>query len=97
MDTQDYISIEIFSRHHGVDRSFIDALGDCGLIEITSLKHEHYIRTDQLSNAEKMIRLYLDLHINVEGIDSIMELLQRIKRLQEEVVMLRNKLRLYED
>jgi hypothetical protein len=44
-----------------------------------------------------MIRLHRELEINPEGLDTIDHLLGRMSRLQEEVIMLKNRLRLYED
>ena len=40
--------------------------------------------------------MYYDLSINIEGIDAIQHLLERIKQLQKEVDILKNKLKLYE-
>ena len=97
MDTQEHISIEIFSRHHGVETAFVSSLGDYGLIEIIQISQQSYIPATQLSDAEKIIRLYLDLHVNTEGIDVIMNLLSRMKTMQKEITGLRNRLNLYEE
>ncbi len=43
------------------------------------------------------MRLHYDMEINVEGIEAINYLLQRMKTLQAEMVSLKNRLRLYED
>ena len=48
------------------------------------------------SNLEKFIRLYYELDINLEGIETITHLLQRINSLQDEIIILKNRLRLYE-
>jgi chaperone modulatory protein CbpM len=97
METRGQISIDIFSRHHGVDASFVTTLGDYGLIEIIRTTEAHYIPAAQLSEAEKMTRLYHDLQVNTEGIDIIMNLLQRMKEMQLEMQSLKNRLRFYEN
>jgi len=43
------------------------------------------------------MRLHFDLHINLEGLDAVYHLLQRVENLQSEITSLNNKLRLYED
>ncbi len=49
------------------------------------------------SNWRRIIRLYYELDINLEGIEAIIHLLQRIDtHQQEEIIALRNRLRLYE-
>jgi hypothetical protein len=76
--------------------SFIDALHDYELVEITITDSEHYLKTNQLNDVEKMMRLHYDLDINLEGIDAIYNLLKQVEDLQNEVVRLRNKLNFYE-
>jgi hypothetical protein len=51
---------------------------------------------EELSKAEKIVRLYKDLDINLEGIEVINQLLYRIEILQGEIISLKNRLRLYE-
>jgi hypothetical protein len=41
---------------------------------------------------EKFVRLHYDLDINLEGIETINYLLERIEEMQKEIVNLRNKL-----
>lgn len=51
---------------------------------------------DELGRLESLVRLHYDLHINLEGLDAINHLLQRMENLQREVAGLRSRLRLYE-
>jgi hypothetical protein len=41
--------------------------------------------------------LYHELHINIEGIDAIHHLLQRIENMQHEIIALKNRLSFYEE
>ena len=50
-----------------------------------------------MAEAEKVVRLYSELNINPEGIDAIVNLLQRIKELDSEIQYLKNRLNLYEE
>ena len=57
---------------------------------------ERYLFTSQLRDIERYARLYYDLSINIEGIEAIHHLLDRVSGLREEVRTLRSRLRLYE-
>lgn len=97
MEMQELIPIDIFCREHGVEITVISALHEYGLIEVAKIEEAEYIQLSQLADAEKLVRLYGELDINLEGIDAIVHLLQRIKKMQAEIQMLRNRLGLYED
>lgn len=97
MDTTNYISIQQFCANYNVPSSFIDALHDYELVEITITKNEHYLKTNQLNEVEKMMRLHYDLDINLEGIDAIYNLLKQVEELQDEIMKLRNKLNFYKN
>jgi hypothetical protein len=96
MQTEYLIAVEEFCAIHNVDISFISSLKQTGLIEVTSIKEAGFIDAGQLQQLEKFIRFYYELDINLEGIETITHLLQRISYMQEEIRMLKNRLRLYE-
>ena len=96
METEDLIPIQEIITHHNVEITFIDSLHDFGLIEITTVEETRYVFKGQMSELEKMIRLHYELDINLEGIEAISHLLQRVNSLQEELVVMRNKLKVYE-
>lgn len=96
MGTEYLIAVDEFCANHDIEISFISSLQQSGLIEITTIKNSGFIEADQLRQLEKYIRLYYDMDINLEGIETIDYLLLRINSLQEEVRTLRNRLRLYE-
>jgi len=96
MQTKHLIAVNEFCTNHKVDLSFVISLHDSGLIEITRIQETIFIHRDQLSQLEKIVTLYFDLGINLEGIESIARLLKKIESLQHEIQMLRNQLGLYE-
>jgi hypothetical protein len=85
-----------FCAYHNIEISFINSLQEAGLIEITTIKETDYIPESQLNELEKIIRLYYELDINLEGIETVIHLLQRMSDMQDEIKVLKNKLRLYE-
>ncbi len=97
MQTQHLISAEEFCVHHHVEYSFINSLQQFGLIEVKTIEENRFIDPEKLTDLEKFVRLHYDLDINLEGIEAITYLLQKVKSLQDEVNMLKNRLSLYED
>jgi hypothetical protein len=96
MEPEQFIIAEQFCDSHEIELSFLSSLNEYGLIEITLIEEKKLIAESQLPKLEKLVRLHYDLQINLEGIDAIANLLERINRIQEENTILKNKLRLYE-
>ena len=96
MQTEYLIAVDEFCTIHNIEMSFITSLKQTGLIDITTIKKTGFIDANQLERLEKFVRFYYELDINVEGIETITHLLHRISYMQEEIRMLRNRLRLYE-
>ena len=96
MQTKNLIALNDFCANHNIKISFISSLQQNGLIDITTIKETGYIDAVQLKQLEKIIRFYYELDINIEGIETINHLLQRINSMQDEIKELKNKLRLYE-
>ena len=79
MELHNYIAVNEFCESHGITLHFVKQLHEYGMIEIVELKNMKYITQEELPKAEKILRLYSDLDINLE-----------------EIILLRNKLGLYE-
>jgi chaperone modulatory protein CbpM len=97
MQEQVLISADEFCTFHNIEYSFMRNLQEFGMIEIVSSQQGNYIPENQLEKIERILRLHHDLEINLEGIDAITHLLQRVDQMQSEIIRLQNKLRLYED
>ncbi len=97
MDARNLISTDEFCNNHLVEISFISSLQEYGLIEVITIKEATFIDESQLNRLEKFLRLYYDLEINIQGIEAITHLLNRVNSMQDEITVLKNKLGLYED
>ncbi len=97
MVRKNLISTDEFCVHHNIEFSFIRNLCEFGLLETVKVENTEFITEDQLEKLERMLRLHNDLDINMEGIDTIDHLLAKMQNLQNEVTLLKNRLRLYED
>ena len=91
------ISAREFCASHNIEVSFIHSLEETGLIEIKTIEEIGFIPVSQLQQLEKIVHLYNELGINIEGIDTITHLLHRIIDLQDTVTGLKNRLRLFEN
>ena len=94
METENLILIDTVCSHHNIEVSFVSSLQEYGLIEVVEVADHQYLSNEQLKDFEKIMRLHYELNINLEGIDAIAHLLQRIDDLQQELVAAKNKLTL---
>ena len=92
----DLIDVNEFCVHHHIEISFINLLQQYGLIKISIIESKDFVEKEQLPQLEKFVRFYYDLDINLEGIETISYLLQRIEILQNENIKLKNRLRFYD-
>lgn len=97
MQTEEMIIVTEFCIHHNIDLSFINALQESGLIEITQTEEKLYLHESQLPDLEKMVRLYYEMDINLEGIETITYLLSRMNEMQQQIMLLNNRLNVYEN
>ena len=96
MNAENFIAIPELCNHYKLEMSFFVHLSEMGLVQITTVESISYIEVDSLYKIEKMIHLHQDLEVNIEGIDVVFNLLQKMDSLQNEVQVLKNRLRLYE-
>ena len=92
MEKAKQISVEQYCAYYQIETSFVQQLDDHGLIELKRAGKKAFITYEQLSDLEKFIRMHYDMEINLEGIEAITHLLNRMQRLQQEIKRLENEL-----
>ena len=97
MSNDPFIPADQFCARHNIELSFISTLHENGLIQMVTVEHTQFIPEDHLPELEKLVRLHYDLDINLEGLEAITYLLQRIESLQDELWRMKRQLRLYEN
>ena len=97
MQQDDLVVLTEFCTHYNVEFSFVHTLKQHGLIEIVTIDGTGYIEADQLGYLEKLVRLHYHMDINIEGIETITYLLQRMNEMQQKIVQLSNRLSRYEN
>lgn len=96
MSSGQYIPAIQFCTQHQIDQSFIHLLSERGIMEIVILEENEFIPVEKLPLLEKCMHLHYELEINIEGIEAIQHLLQKIEDLQHEIQQLKNRLNFYE-
>lgn len=79
------IRITDISKSGNIEISFIKQLHHNGLIEIVVENQIEFVEEDILPRLEQYHTWYADLEVNIEGIEVIQHLLDKIKRLKAEL------------
>ncbi|WP_417786484.1 chaperone modulator CbpM [Tenacibaculum sp.] len=96
MSDKELISVQKVIIHHNLDEQFIESIESFQLIEFIVKDSNKYLHTEQLPILEKIIRLHYDLEVNMQGIDVINNMLDRMDSMHKTIQQLENKLKLYE-
>jgi len=96
MQKEDMVPASVFCIRHNIELSFIHSLRQYDLIETVLKEEEIYLPVSVLPRLEKIVRLHFELDINLEGIETITHLLQRIEVMQEHINELTNRLKGFE-
>jgi hypothetical protein len=96
MDNREFITAQTLCTSYNIELSFLDALHTMQLIEIKVVEQSQVVHHDQIGELERIIRLHKELNLNLEGIDVVLNLLEKEQELRNEVIALQNRLRLYE-
>lgn len=97
MKEQDLIPIGTLCQQYRLELSFFEEMGEIGLIELTVYKGSKHLHQDALHQVEKILRIHRELHVNLEGVDVVMNILQRQEQLKLELLRVQNRLRRYEE
>lgn len=90
------ITITEYCINYNIEPDFIGSLEESGIIVLTSIGKDKFIHQEQFSELNRYIHFHYDLHINMEGIDAIRHLLEKVNGLQEEIHGLKDRLHLHE-
>jgi chaperone modulatory protein CbpM len=95
MEKEHLVALNDFCISHKLEFSFIESLQQYGLIETTIIEQSAFIHDSELPKLEQITRLH-GLDINLEGIEAITNLLERVEEMHLEIVQLKNKLSLHD-
>lgn len=90
------ITISEYCSHYNIESSFIEILEEMGIVEFERENDKIFLDLEYLQDLERCRQLHYELHINLEGIDVILNLLEKQNKLQDEIQSLKNQLKLHE-
>jgi hypothetical protein len=96
MNIENYILVQLFCTQTKIEHSFIANLNDYGFIALTTIENETYLLEEEITEVERLYRLHYELGINLEGIDALNNLMQKISDLENENKLLRQRLLLFD-
>jgi MerR HTH family regulatory protein len=96
MEKNEIIPAEECCTYYNIEFSFIQSLDEYGLISLNKMDEKIFIHHDELPNLEKYMHLHYDLNINLEGLEAITYLLERVRNMQHHMTSLENRLSRYE-
>lgn len=92
MEPVNQITVEQCCSYYSIETSFVESLNERGLIELRQEESVVFIGFEELGNLERYVHMHYDLDINMEGLEAIAHLLDRVHVLQHEIKGLRNEL-----
>lgn len=93
MDNEEIIPVTDFCTHYNVELSFIQSLHQSGLIEVIYQEEKLFLPLDDISHLEKLVRMHYEMDINLEGIETICHLLNKIDVMQQQINTMSRQLR----
>ena len=97
METRELITVDVFCKECHIEMTLIEELEDFGLIEIIQEQGLKYIHTAHLSHVQKIVHFHNELNINKEGIEVVLNLLERLEQQNQKLKYFEAKLQLYEN
>lgn len=96
MENKNLVPARVCCEHYKIELSFIHTLEQYGFIKTVKINANEFIEEDELQMLEKFIRMHYELDINMQGIEAINFLLERVQDMKGEIARLRNRLNVYE-
>jgi hypothetical protein len=96
MQTEKFILINHYCKHTETSLDFIYSLQEYGFIEIKQIENNVYVEPNDLAEIERINRLQNELGINLEGVDALNHMMQKVIRLEDELRIIKERLKIYE-
>lgn len=90
MQNEENILMEDCCKYYSIETSFVKSLDEHGLIQLVQTNESYFIQHDELGKLERYMHFHYDLDINMEGMEAISHLLEKIEKLQAQLRMLKN-------
>jgi chaperone modulatory protein CbpM len=88
-----YIAIEEFCTHHGIQVTLVREFADFGLVHLQEQEEKAFVPAEEIEKLERMIRLHSELGINKEGLEIILNMRDQLVSLNSELETIRYRLK----
>lgn len=76
-------------KTNNIERTFIQELHNNGLIEIIIQEEQEFLEEEQVLHVERFSTWHYELELNVQGIEVVNNLIDKIEELQRELRLLK--------
>src|SRR5690606_18857201 len=87
-----YIAIEEFCTHHGIQVTLIREFADFGLVQLQEQEQKAVLPAGEIEKLERLLRLHSELGINKEGLEIILNMRDQLLNLNSELETIRYRL-----
>ena len=92
-----YIEIEKFCTHHGVQVTLVREFADFGLVQLQEEEQKAVLPEAEIEKLERLLRLYNELGINKEGLEIILNMRDQLVSLHSELETIKYRLKQLEE
>jgi hypothetical protein len=96
MEKEQLILVSHYCQQTRTSLEFIESLQEYGFIQVLLIEEHNYVHPQDIVEIERVTRLQEELGINLEGIDALNHMLQKVDQLEKELKIVRDRLRIYE-
>lgn len=96
MEKEQLILVSRFCSLHQLELSFMDDIRQYELLPLILIEEEWYMEPAQLPAMERIVRMRQELGINMEGIEAIVYMLEKMEAMNHRIASLQNRLKQYE-
>lgn len=89
----EYISIKSLATFHHLDETLLMEIVEYEIVPVKRTRSEVLISSEDLDDFERALRLYIELDVNLQGVDIICRMRNQMREMQEEIKRLQNLLR----
>lgn len=95
MAVKKLVAVKEICVHHNISKSFISELQQNELVRLIRIDRTRYVSEEDIKPLEQMIRLHTDLDINIQGIETILYLLEQLNNKEAELQQMKSLLDFY--
>lgn len=97
MKTDKFLLITEICQYYHIETDFFEEIEYHQLLDVHQISGQKFIHQKQLNRLEKILRLHDELDLNLQGIDVVFGMMDRIEKLERELRQTKSKLSILEN